>query len=164
MIRWADLPGEEKALLNPAFIGVLVGDCARGYERESGQPMPFALAFVVVPFVLHRATRESLPRLVTTSMIVWLQNHPASRVGLAERARSLAPYVRVGILYGHEHQGVRIGDAAGLTSAVNQRTRRGRQEASGDTAACRARAEFVGRWWGRVNSPDTIMALLGVQP
>ena len=61
MRAWADRPPEVAALLNPAQLAAISAAAASQYERASRQAMPWPLAFLVAPLVLHRGTREALP-------------------------------------------------------------------------------------------------------
>jgi hypothetical protein len=97
--RWPDRTSEQARLLNPAFVGTLLWSCARGYAATAEQAQPYALSFVVAPVVLHKATRESLPRTTRTSLVSWVGDNPRVVVGFAERARSLVPLVKEAVLF-----------------------------------------------------------------
>lgn len=86
---WSERPPEQARLLNPAFLGTTVWSCAKGYASIDKHGLPYALSFMVVPIVLHKATRECLPRTPRTSMASWLGDNPRAQVGFAERARAL---------------------------------------------------------------------------
>ena len=90
---WVERPPEQARLLNPAFVGVTIWACARGYASVREIGLPYALSFVAVPITLHKATREDLPRSTRTSMASWLAENPRALVGFAERARAVVPLV-----------------------------------------------------------------------
>jgi hypothetical protein len=84
-----DRSAEERALLNPAFCSCLLWQAAVGYESTMKEPLPFDISFLVLPLVLHRATRESLPNSIRTSLATWLDENPLSRSQIADNARVL---------------------------------------------------------------------------
>ncbi len=165
MIRWAERSAEERSLLNPCFCGMLIWHAARGYRQESDQALSLEEAFLVLPIVLHRGTRDALPRDVRTSLAVWMQENPLARGRLAERARGLAPYTREALLFAglrgvlHFSGGVIEADES-LRVAVSAMLR----DASEEVVACAKRATFLGRWFARAGGPSTVLALWGVKP
>src|SRR5262245_51328045 len=100
MSPWINRAPEERALLNPSFCACLLWQAAAGYEATSKQPLPFDLAFLVLPMVLHRATRESLPKLVKSSLAVWLDDNPLARSRVADRATLLSPHTKEAMMFG----------------------------------------------------------------
>jgi hypothetical protein len=76
---WAGRPTELAYLFNPAFCGWVLREAVEGYTlvRPGGMTLP--LAFLILPVVLHRPTRQLMPRAVTTKLHVWLQEHPEVR-------------------------------------------------------------------------------------
>jgi hypothetical protein len=56
MSAWNDRPTEIANLLNPAFCALLLAQAVRGYQEETKVGLPYALAFLVLPLVLHKPT------------------------------------------------------------------------------------------------------------
>jgi len=69
MTTWSRRSHEERALLNPGFCANLLWQAARGCAAVGNGALSFEESFLVLPFVLHRETREMLPRDTRTS---WL--------------------------------------------------------------------------------------------
>lgn len=161
MNAWHHRPAEERALLNPSFCSVLLWHAALGYEL----PLPVELAFVILPIVLHRETRESLPGKLTTSLAVWLNDNPLRRSQIADRATTLVDFSREALMFGGQHgllrfQGVVIVANAERKKVVTSTLK----DSSQEVLACVRRSEFTGRWLAKAGSPNTVMALLGVRP
>jgi hypothetical protein len=72
--------------------------------------MPFALAALVLPLVLHKGTRESLPRDTRTTLLAWLEEHQAILIDFALRVRSVLPYTREAILFVTMREALRFAD------------------------------------------------------
>ena len=161
---WAQRPIEEARLLNPAFIGELVEACTRDHERESGQGLPYTLAFVAVPVVLHKATREALPGTTRTSLGSWLAAHPRVHVGFAERAAALVPFVKEAVLLSVNADRLAFAEARLLALRPARPPSRLRKEVTEEVRDCIVRAGFLGRWFARGGDSATIMTLWGVSP
>ena len=74
--QWTKRPREEANLLNPAFLGLLIERAAHGYHEISGDGLQWPLPYLVLPAVLHKQTREALPKDRRTSMVEWTGRTP----------------------------------------------------------------------------------------
>ncbi len=146
-------------MLNPALLAAVTAAAADGYDRESEQPLPWPLAFIVAPMVLHRGTRDALPGAISTHIHVWVSRQSSVRAGFPLRARVLVEPVKEGLRFGVRHGLLRV-DAGGVRSG-GQRLR---FDDIGDIRTIVRRATFVGRWLSRAEHPSTVFALLGVAP
>lgn len=145
-------------MLNPALLAVVTAGAASEYERRSGEPMPFPLAFITAPLVLHHATREALPNRVDSHLSKWVIDNPALVAGFGARAKALVDPVREGVRFG-----LRAG-ALTLDGDCLVGETRGKPAKIGDVGDIIARAGFTGRWFTQSDSPATVFALLGVEP
>jgi len=165
MIEWTGRSPEERALLNPSFFSLLLWQAATAHMSYADAGLPFGTAFLVLPVVLHRGTRESLPRTLATSMPIWLDENPLVRARLAERARTLVPYTKEALIFGGMRGFLVLGPGTiegGRTwiRKVNAELR----QTSDEVRMCVKKAEFLGRWFARTGNEATVMALMGVKP
>lgn len=165
MTPWQARSSEERNLLNPGFCAMLLWQAAQGYASERTVPMAVELSFLVLPFTLHRETRESLPSNIRTSLPTWLAEHPIVRTRLGERAAALRGFTKESLIFGGSHgllalapEGIR--GNAGMKKRVNAVL----SSTSDEVRECAKRAEFLGRWLEKAGSSETVMALLGVRP
>lgn len=154
-------PTEREALLNPAFIALVLARAAAEHERRTGELMPLSLAFLVVPIALHAATRHALPRKVTSKLGPWLEANPLLRAGFAGRARATAPAVRAGL-----REGLRAGvlDLSGQRISGRLPRKRPSVELSAEMQEIFKRAAFAGGWLGLAGSPAGSYAMWRVRP
>ncbi len=165
MTPWRDRSIEERNLLNPGFCATLLWHAAQGYASERNTPMAIELSFLVLPFVLHRETRESLPRTITTSLPTWLAEHPIIRTRLGERAATLRSFTREALVFGGTHGLLSLGqDGVRANADMKKRVNDGLKPTSDEVRDCAKRAEFLGRWLEKAGGTETVMALLGVRP
>lgn len=160
MKSWSQRPIEHRTLLNPAFLAVIVAEAVRGHEEESGRPLAFALAFLVVPVVLHEPTREALPT-IATSVFAWLDRQPQARVHIPPLASQFVPHTREAIRFGVRRGALEFAADGSLAANVALAKPR-RKTQTADLRRCRDRAHFVGRWLGRAGDPGTVLASWGL--
>jgi anti-sigma factor RsiW len=154
-------PAERDALLNPAFVALLLAYAARGHHKRTQGPLPLSLCFLVAPMVLHAPTRGALPRRVTARFGGWLGANPLLRADMASHARAVAPAVRSGL-----REGLRAGVLTLSGDLVEGRPPR---RPPGLTLSVEVedilkRAEFVGGWLGLAGPPAAIYAMWCVKP
>lgn len=152
---------ERDALLNPAFVALVVAHAAYGHKNRTGSPMPVSLCFLVAPIVLHGPTRQALPRRVTAKPGGWLDDHPLLRAGFAMRARAVAPAVRAGL-----REGLRAGalELDGESIVGHPPRRRPEVALSAEVEEILKRAEFTGGWLGLAGPPVGTFAMWRVRP
>lgn len=157
--QWNERTPAVAEMLNPAFLSVIIGAAAIDYQQRATKPLPFPLAFLVAPLVLHRDTREQLPKRVDSHMSKWVMSHEVIAAGFGDRARILVEPVREGIRFGLRTGALKLvdGDLAG--NLANRRPAK-----IGDIALIHRKAAFVGRWLSQLDTPTTAFALLGVTP
>lgn len=166
MQDWSNRAVEEANLFNPAFCAVLLANSVEEFDKKSKQPFPFALAFLVLPVVLHRSTRTALPGSTITSLATWIQEHREQLVNFSGRVQSLRAITREAILFGTQHQTLAIGELGDLgvgtrkQSATEKRTPLFTEEAR----ECLERAGFLGRWFAAAGTLATIYSAWGIAP
>jgi hypothetical protein len=154
-------PSERDALLNPAFIALILAYAARGHHKRTDGPMALSLCFVVAPMVLHEPTRGALPRKVTARFGGWLDTNPLLRAGMPSRARAVAPAVRSGLREGLRGGVLTLSDDK---VAGHPRRRPRGLTLSDEVDDILKRAEFAGGWLGLAGSPAAIYAMWRVKP
>lgn len=162
MLSWEERPIEVANLLNPAFCSILLRDSVVGFRDSNLQGMPYPIAFLVLPLVLHKMTREALPRSIATKMHVWLQNNPEVRIDFAERTRRLVPYTKEALVFAMRAEVITISGNGNLFPANRLGTISWPSDA--EPAILRSRAKFLGRWFARAGDVPTIFAIWGIRP
>lgn len=165
MSLWSKRAPEERALLGPSFLAILLWQAANGYEDEAKTGLPFDVAFLVLPIVLHRETRELLPKTVSTSLAFWLNQYPLICARIADRARVIVPFTKEAIVFGGIYGLLSVIDFEIIANLDWQRKiRSSLKNTSDEVRVCAKQANFTGRWFARAGSSQTVMALLGVRP
>lgn len=168
MRSWEDRSIEIANLLNPAFLSAIIYQSIKGYAIESRKTKcPYVLPFLVISLVLHKRTRDSLPRQVTSTFSTWLTQIRGSHAKLnySERTKELVPFVKEAIMFGLTNQ-LLILDGTGSLN-INQKISlptHSNKNITEEVINCYKRAYFCGRWIAKAGKIETVMALLGVKP
>lgn len=162
---WSDRPVEQARLFNPAFLAALIWSCTKEYFSIVQQGMPYPLLFVAMPVILHKSTRDGLPRSVRTSLASWLAENPQVQVRFAERASPLVPLVKEGLLFGANGKLLEVSSSRIIAVAQPHYSMRGfLREATAEVNDCMTKSKFVGKWFASSGDYTTVMALWGVTP
>lgn len=150
---------------NAAYVGALVGEFVREYQAQRRRPAPFALVCCALPIALHRETRNRLPRSTRTSLFAWLEDNPEARVGFADRAANLLPYVRKGLIYAGGLDALRIGPEATVTLGAKRTSFRSHffDSATSDVQDTVRAVRLVGRWFAKAGDAATILCSWGIR-
>jgi hypothetical protein len=124
--------------------------------------MDYSMAFVVLPVVLHKATREMLPSIITTKMHVWAQRHHEVRIGFASRMQNMVPVTKEAVLFGVQHEALRFNEEGALVVGAGPLADYGIEPES-EAAKCLKKAAFVGRWFADAGTTATFLAAWGVK-
>jgi hypothetical protein len=163
MKPWNQRPFEIASLFNPAFCSVLIYDVVSDYEKTKGEGMPFALPFIIFPMVLHKPTRDLLPKSTNALLFPWIQKNPQVRIGLANRARNFTPYLRESIMFCLQTGLMRI-DEHGNMRMFSRYQKIEKYAKETELFSLRKQAKLLGRWFASVNEISTLFVLLGVRP
>lgn len=147
-------------MLNPALIAAILTSAAERYESVSAKGMPWELAFIITPLVLHRGSRETLPSTRRAHIPKWVGDNPLLLSGFPERAHAMVPHVREGVRYAVNQQTISIDNGRFFGSLPATK----RPPADGDIQSIVHAAGFLGGWFTKSESTSTIYAMFGVTP
>jgi hypothetical protein len=163
--KWKERPIEESYLLNPAFCCSILATSVFGYSDVETKGMPYPLAFIILPMILHKPTREILPKRTSTSLATWIQNNSSARVQFFERVISLKPFVKEAILFGSCHNWLSFKEQGRIMTELNKsKVNNIQKEATDGNREILKRSLFAGKWFASVGSEQTVMTLWGIRP
>jgi hypothetical protein len=128
---------------------------AEGYRREGLAFMPWPLAFLIPPLVLHRPTRNALPPNLRTHFATWVSRQPLLISGFPERAHVMVEPTREALRMALRTQRVSLVDGSLRATLRGAPT-------PGEVRQILAASSLVGRWLAHLDQPSTAFALLGV--
>ena len=163
MKRIADAT-EVKRLLNPGFLSLVIAFAAEGFEDESEAGLPFLLALAVPPLLLHRETREKLPKVVTSKMSEWTKKHPHAAAQMPAHLQEFVSLTKRALVFGSNIGTISI-EADGSVVSCRQMTATAAVKSaktSVEIPEIIKKAYFTGRWLAHAGTVATIYSILGV--
>ena len=161
---WRKRPTDVSNLFNPAFLSMIVRRAIDGYENETDEGLPYELAFIVLPLVLHEATRAKLPSISTT-MQTWIQENRDVVIGFARRAEEMVPLGREAIMFGVQRDVIHFEHLGGLIAGPSKLVKVSPyKNLSDEIKRIYSKSEFLGRWLAQQSSSTTVFAMLGIRP
>lgn len=163
MLSWEKRPFETANLLNPALCSVLLYGAVRDFEQERLQGMPFALSFLILPFVLHKPTRETLPQTARTPLQDWLMEQSQEfSLAFASRTCQLIPYTKESLTFGMQRQILAINQSGGVICGKGKIDFR--KILGTPTALLIDNSRLLGRWFAKVEHETLVFKMLGIRP
>lgn len=160
---WENRPATVANLLNPAFCGEIIRVMLKAYYSETNKALPFELTFLVLPLVLHKQSRESLPSSSSKNFYEWLEENTMTKIYLVEKVQHLVPYTREAILFLIYHTAVNFNAHGGL-EPIPYRKSSLQYLNSEDIITIYKKAQLVGKWLGKAGDTKTIYASIGIKP
>lgn len=154
---------EERALFNPAFLGLLIRQTAKGHQAVQGVGVHMALAFVGASLVLHKSTRETLPPTIRTDLSHWLTNNARIRAQTPSRVEQLSPLLRSALAFSAIRNVIRL-DGDRIVEGPLRIPAAHLKRVPGEAGVCLNRAQYVGRWIARSGPTKYQLSLWGVSP
>jgi hypothetical protein len=98
-------------------------------------------------------------------MVMWLQENSIARVMFYERLVSLKPHTREALHFGLLSDWFLLVDGGLVqTTKTEREINKATQMLADEARECILRARFVGKWFALAGTPQTVMALWGIQP
>lgn len=155
---------ETLRLLNPAFLATVIGHAAAGYVEHRDQGLPFAIAFIIPPLVLHKDTRSVLPKMITSKLPDWAHKNSAELAFLPDHTHELQAAVRSAILVGTHFDIINFDDNARMRAGpqFNPKSAPKEMKQSDEVEEIMKKSHFIGRWLSVSGNQPTILSILGI--
>ena len=161
-LKWEDRSVITANLLNPAFCGEVIRRTASNYSVNTEARFPFSLAFLVLPLVLHKKTRQKMPRSVSTYFHSWIEDNEFLFIDFPERTKQLLPYTKEALMFLSYYKAINF---KGNEIEVITKTKKiSPKEHSEEVDEIFKRAEFLGKWFKQTGNEQTIYMFLKIQP
>jgi hypothetical protein len=163
-LAWRARPPEEASNFNPAFCGEMIYRAAAAYNGLRDLPFSLALTFLVLPIILHKPTRDRLPKKANATFVGWAAEHGGLLAGLPDRATRLLPVSREALLFLLQNEVMRIQQGGVVVGENPIRLSTRPPAVTGETDEARRSAGLLGRWFANQGQATSIMQVLGVAP
>lgn len=150
-------------LLNPAFCGELIRRCAESYYEEIDKPFPYTLLFVMLPIVLHKSTRDCLPKNKRKSLHEWLEENQFIKIGFADRCQQMIPFVKEALMFLLQNNAIKLDENGNIFVQKFQKKILNEIYAT-EINECYRKSTLVGKLFAKSEKPETIYSIFGVKP
>lgn len=161
--NWENRPTIVANLLNPAFCGEVLRITMQSYEKQKKEAFPYPLAFIVLPILLHKNIRHSLPKTSTTKFYDWLEEDDSTRLYLPKKIKNLVPYTNESIRFLIYHNAIKFDES---TNLIVSKHRKKKIEYSNNSEITLIfnKSKMFGKWLTSIGDVKTIYSLIGIKP
>tara|TARA_R110002012_G_scaffold60274_5_gene157581 strand:- start:3081 stop:3575 length:495 start_codon:yes stop_codon:yes gene_type:complete len=161
--EWEDRTAIVANLLNPAFCGEILRRFIKAYNDKSDNQTSFILCFIVLPIVLHKETREQLPKTTNTHLLTWIDSKDALFIDFPNRVRDMKAYTKETLMFLLNQQAIIFNNE----SRIETTTFRKKKFIGEDTEEAEEilkKAEFLGKWLTKAEDIKTLFSFLRITP
>lgn len=162
-ISWTERNTLVANLFNPAFCGEIIRVCAKEYNKHTNSKFPYAYAFIILPIVLHKATRERMPRSVRTYFFVWVEKNDDLFFDFSKRTRSMVKYTKEALSFLLAHNKIEFNDNAEII-ASDERVKKINKDDYQEYNEILKKAEMLGKWLSSTSDVKSIYSFLRITP
>lgn len=161
---WNERSDEIANLLNPAFCCALLTVSVTGYETMDQKGMSFPLAYMVLPIILNKPIRDSLPKTISTQLIEWIQNNYQLTSSFYDQTIAMKPFTQEALLFSLRYNWLSFSKDI-INSNVNRRKlRQYLNQMDGEAKECMKKSLLIGKWFASAGSPQTVMTAWRIKP
>lgn len=162
MKKWAERPAEVAYLLNPPFCSRLLYGTIRMYNDEAQRGFPFPMVYLVLPLLLHKATRQSISS--RTQFLIWKQRNEHLLIHFAERAKQLVQITNEAVEFLLQIGYISVNQYGELAATPTKRALHKTKFTDDEVKDCINKSEHIAKWFARAGKVETIYITLGVRP
>jgi len=163
-LAWADRPTEEARNLNPAFCAELIARTVGEFHKSRQLSLSIAIAFLVLPLTLHKATRDALPGRANAAFAAWIAENSSLLAEIPLRVNVLRPISREALLFAIRHRLLAIYEGGLVPGTKPVRLAFKPIPSTDDVTETRAAAGLLGRWFAAQATNGAVMQGVGLSP
>ena len=130
---------------------------------QTTNKFPFALSFIILPILLHKETREKMPRSVRTYFFVWVEENDYLFFDFSKRTKSMVKYTKEAISFLLAYDKIAItenGDIVTQDVRLKQIPNDDYQEYN----EILKKAEMLGKWLSTSSDVKSIYSFFRITP
>ena len=167
-MRWEQRPVEIANLLNPAFCALLLHDAITVYGQKDERGMNYLLVYLILPLVLHKTTRKSIPNRASVTLLEWIEKYEINNWVFVEHIRQLIPFTKESLIFSIQQDTIAFGNHGTIYSKLTPASKTLENDNSWMQNSvpidCRNKAKVVGEWFADIADATTIYRAFGIRP
>lgn len=160
---WNDRNTIVANLFNPAFCGEIIRVVAYSYNKHTNNHFPFAFIYLILPILLHKETREKMPRSVKTYFFVWVEENDKLFFDFSIRTKSMVKYTKEAIIFLLTYNRIEITENGEITT-VNEKPKQYIKEGYQEYNEIIKKAEMLGKWLAITSDVKSIYSFFRITP
>lgn len=164
MEEWENRSQIAANLLNPAFCGEILRRTIAAYNNnEENIKFPFSLLCLILPILLHKKTRENMPKRSNTYFHYWVDENEFLFIDFAYRVKELNPFTKESLMFLLSHNAAKINND-GKIEILNYRRKEPKGKSSEEVISIFKKADLLGKWFRLTGNEQTIYMFLKIRP
>ncbi|HMI02395.1 MAG TPA: three component ABC system middle component [Pedobacter sp.] len=160
---WTDRNKIVANLFNPAFCGEILRAVIKEYNKHTSVDFPFAFSFIVLPILLHKETRQKMPRSTRTYFFVWVEENDSLFFDFAQRTKSMVKFTKEAISFLLVYKKIVIADTGRMTS-TSEKIKQVSDEDYEEYNDILKKAEMLGKWLSQTSDVKSIYSFFRITP
>lgn len=150
-------------LFNPAFCGEIIRTVAYSYNKHADIEFPFAFSFIVLPILLHKDTREKMPRSVRTYLFAWVEENDELFFDFPKRTKSLVKHTKEALSFLLTYAKIEFTEIGSIITS-NDKPLRIKTNDHEEYNEIIKKAEMLGKWLAITNDVKSIYSFFRITP
>jgi len=150
-------------LFNPAFCGEILRISISNYNKHTNKNFPFALSFLILPILLHKGTRDRMPRTVRSYFFVWVEENDDLFYNFPKRTKGMVKYTKEAISFLLANKKIEITELGDII-ADPQRAKQINNEDYEEYNEIIRKAEMLGKWLTATTNVNSIYSFFRITP
>lgn len=150
-------------LLNPAFCGEVLRRTADAYNKSTNTNFPFAFAFLVLPILLHKDTRDRMPKTTRSYLFAWVEDNEDLFYNFSIRARQMVPFTKESILFLLQNDLIELDDKSQIIVTAKKIKRYSGDDLE-EVNDILKKSEMLGKWLSHNSSINSVYSFFRITP
>ena len=150
-------------LLNPAFCGEVIRRTADAHNKATNTSFPFAYAFLVLPILLHKDTRDRMPKTTRSYLFAWVEDNEDLFYNFSTRARQMVPFAKESILFLLQNKLIEI-DGKGQIIVTTKRIKQYSGDDLEEVNTILKKSKMLGKWLSHNSSINSVYSFFRITP
>lgn len=151
-------------MLNPAFCGRNLLLVLEEYNKMThSKGIPYSLLILVLPLLLVKEIRETLPAKSNAKFYEWTKENGAQLMNFHKFVKGYMPYTEKALMFLFSLNILKI-EENGMLNISETNYKKGWDNSIEELNEVFTKAKFLGKWFGTVNNEFMIYLYLKIKP
>lgn len=161
--KWTDRNTIVANLFNPAFCGEIIRIVAKEYNKHTNTKFPFAFSFIILPILLHKETRERLPKTTKTYFFVWIEQNDKLFFDFSKRAKSMVKFTKEALSFAIVYKKISLTENGEIETSA-EHVNYYKKEEYEEYDEILKKAGMLGKWLSFTSDVKSIYSFLRITP